>query len=302
MHQLRISDAVGVGDYDTRLACDQSTLFVGVHGYVYSVALNDWSRPRWAAALPKAGYAAVELLTAKGRLYVGSNGRIFELNPSTGAVVHSVSLGSMFGSGDYRPSLVLADPSTLVVGMHGYVYGINTGSFSGSTWDCSLPNGGYHAVDVALRDGRLFAGSNGYVYELTPDRGRVVHQLLVTDSVGAGDYTTTIATDGQTLFAGVHGYVYGVRLGDFSRAAWSANLGGNRYSRVHLSAFDGQLIAGSYGYLYRIEPQDGRLVRSALLASSVGVGDYETRLAHDTEANRLVVGVHGYAYSVDLTP
>jgi len=301
LHQLRVSDAAGVGDYDTRLACDGSTLFVGVHGYVYGVALNDWSRPRWTASLPKAGYTVVELLTASARLYAGSNGRFFELNASTGAVVHSVNLASMFGSGDYRPSLVLANPSTLVVGMHGYVYAINTGSFSGSTWDCSLPNGGYHPVDVAMRDGRLFAGSNGYVYELKPDNGSVVHQLLVTDSVGVGDYTTTVAVDGLTLFAGVHGYVYGVRLGDFSRAAWSTDLVANRYSSVHLSAFDGQLIAGSYGYLYRIDPHDGRLVRSALLASSVGVGDYETRLAQGTDPSRLLVGAHGYAYAAGLT-
>lgn len=296
VHQVTVAEGG-----DTRLAADGQTLYAGVAGRVCAIALADWSRA-WSSSLPKAGDEVVDVLAAGGQLFAGSNGRICRLDPRTGAVVGEVNLASMFGRGDYRPTLVLADPSRLIVGMHGYVYAIDTARFNSPAWECSLPGGGYHPVDILVRDGRLFAGTNGYVYELRPDSGKVRHTLLVTDPVGVGDYTTTLATDGRTLFAGVHGYVYGVRLDDLTRSAWETDLVGNRYTMVHLRAFDGQLIAGSYGYLYRIDPDDGRLVRTALLASAYGVGDYETRLAGTTDPSRLLVGAHGYAYAAGLTP
>ena len=58
----------------------------------------------------------------------------------------------------------------------------------------------------------------------------------------------------------------------------------------------GQLIAGSYGYLYRIDPGTGAVARTALLASAVGVGDYRTRLTVDPDLGVVYAGSHGYAY------
>jgi hypothetical protein len=166
------------------------------------------------------------------------------------------------------------------------------------SWETSLPKSGYHLVEVLLRNGRLYAGSNGYAYQLDAGNGAVRQSLRVVDAVGVGDYTTTLAANDQTLLVGVHGYVYGISLGDWARAAWEANLAGNRYAMVHLALSGNQLLAGSYGYLFRIDPANGTVVRSALLTMSVGLGTYETRVLFDPAGNHVFAGVHGYAYKV----
>ena len=300
LHQLLLTDS-GSADYEIRLATDGQTLFVGVHGYAYGIALGDWSHKAWATSLPKAGYTTVDVLCYGSQLFVGSNGYVYELNPGNGQVVQNKYLLGWFSEpgGDYTIKLA-TNGQTLFVGMHGYMYGVNLGSWSDDAWETSLPDCGYNPVDVLSANNRLFGGSNGYVYELNPDNGQVAHNLLVTDRIGVGDYTTRLAASEQMLFAGTHGYVYGINLGDWSGEAWHADLASDRYQNANVVYWNNQLLAGSYGYVYRIDPANGQVVRSVLLASVIGVGNYETRIVADGAGETLYAGAHGYAYAVNL--
>ncbi|HTZ44043.1 MAG TPA: DUF4157 domain-containing protein [Jatrophihabitans sp.] len=294
---LLVTGAVGVGDYETRLASDGSTIFVGVHGYVYGVRLSAPGQVAWTCSLPKAGYTVVEVLAGNGQAYACSNGYLYELDPGAGSVRRTLQLGSSWGTGDYTAQLALDGTGAILVGMHGYAYRVDAGSF-GQLWDASLPKAGYVQVSVLARNGQVFAGSNGYAYRLDLASGRVLDSLPVTGPVGVGDYTTTLAGGESALYVAAHGYVYAIADSNWSAVAWTANLAGNRYQPAELLAQDGQLLAGSYGYLYRIDPRSGAVLRSSLLASAVGVGDYRTRLVADPDLGVVHVGTHGYAYQV----
>ena len=177
---LLVTGPVGVGDYETRLTTDGTTLFLGVHGYVYGVALSNPSRVAWSCSLPKAGYTVVDVLAGNGRVYACSNGYLYDLNPGDGSIAHTLQLGSSFGTGDYTAQLALDATGSLLVGMHGYAYRVDPRSFR-QTWDCSLPKAGYGQVSVLSRGGQVYAGSNGYAYRLDSSSGAVLNSLLVTD-------------------------------------------------------------------------------------------------------------------------
>lgn len=287
------------GDYETRLTSDGNRVYVGVHGSVFGVNIAHGFGLAWTANLPGADLTAVDVLANGGLLLAGSNGSVHKLNPNTGHVDATVLLGSEVGVGDYSMRLAVTG-STLIAGTHGYVYGVSLPALAKS-WETSLPKAGYHLVEVLLHNGRLYAGSNGYAYQLDAGTGGVQQSLRLVDAAGIGDYATTLAADDQTLFVGVHGYVYGVSLANWSTAAWEANLAGNRYAMVNLALAGNQLLAGSYGYVFRINPASGAVVRSALLTMSVGLGTYETRVTFDPAGNHLFAGVHGYAYKVSTT-
>jgi hypothetical protein len=285
------------GNYETRLASDGNRVYVGVHGSVYGVNVAGGFGLAWTASLPGANLTSVDVLANGAMLLAGSNGAVHKLNPNTGHVETSVLLASKYGIGNYRMRLAVTG-STLIVGSHGWVYGVALPNLA-KTWETSLPQSGYTLVEVLVRNGQLYAGSNGYAYQLHAGTGAVQQSLLLVDPDGIGDYTTTLAADGQNLYAGTHGYVYGIRLADWSREAWTANLAGNRYARVNLALSGNQLLAGSYGYIFRVNPADGTVVRSALLTMGVGdLGEYETRVSFDSAGNHLYAGVHGYAYKV----
>ncbi|MGI8664976.1 MAG: eCIS core domain-containing protein [Jatrophihabitans sp.] len=295
-HSMRVSDTVGVGDYETRLSTNGNILFVGVHGYVYGINLANWTKA-WERGLPSAGYLVVELAYGGGRLYACSNGYLYLLDPASGAVQHSLLLGSRFGTGDYTARLCVVGDAVLI-GMHGYAYLVRAAQFSAAAWECSLPNAGYDKVDVLVLGDRVYAGSSGYAYEIGLNTGRVQQALRVSGPVGVGDYTTTLVAGDAALYVGCHGYVYAIPYGNWSRPAWAANLAGDRYSPANLVSYGGRLVAGSYGYLYRIDPAGGRVLRSTLLTSALGVGDYQVRLVASPQSESLYVGVHGYGYQV----
>ena len=283
------------GDYETRLTSDGNRVYVGVHGSVFGVNIAHFGLA-WTANLPGADLNSVDVLAEGGMLLAGSNGSVHRLNPDTGHVNASLLLGSKGGVGDYSMRLAITG-TTLIAGTHGWVYGVGLPGLAKS-WETSLPKSGYHLVEVLVRNGQVYASSNGYAYQLNAGTGAVQESLRVVDAVGVGDYTTTLAANDQTLFVGTHGYVYGISLTDWSRAAWEANLAGNRYAMVNLALAGNQLLAGSYGYIFRINPTSGAVVRSALLTMSVGLGTYETRVGFDPAGNHLFAGVHGYAYKV----
>ncbi|RRR85969.1 DUF4157 domain-containing protein [Streptomyces sp. RP5T] len=293
LRKLLVTDSIGAGDYDTRLATDGTTLFVGVHGYVYGVNLQTWGKP-WYVSLK--GYAPASVLFDRGRLYAGSNGYVYEIDPVKGSLLHQLLVTDSIGAGDYDTRLA-TDGTTLFVGVHGYVYGVNLQTW-GKPWYVSLK--GYAPASVLFDRGRLYAGSNGYVYEIDPVKGSLLHQLLVTDPIGAGDYDTRLATDGTTLFVGVHGYVYGVNLQTWKQP-WYASLHG--YERVSLALHQQVVVAGSNGYVYEIDPKSGVIRNSNLLTYLIGAGNYDTRVTTGELPEPYVyAGVHGYDNKVLVNP
>jgi hypothetical protein len=245
----------------------------------------------WGTSLPNSGYTAVQTLLAAGRMFVGSNGCVYELDPKTGSVLHSLQLSSVGGA-----TTVATDGTRLYAGVHGYVYGVSLGDWSKYAWYLGVGGtGAYTNVNVLMRGSRLFAASNGYVYEVDPATGNALHSLQLTTFLGGGD--TSIATDGTTLFAGVHGYVYGVSLGDWSKARWNLGVGGlGAYKPVSVRSDGPRLFAGSNGYVYEIDPSSGKQRHGLLLTYIVGVGNFDTDVA--TDGRDLYAGVHGYSYKI----
>ncbi len=296
-HSGAITKSLKVGSGETRLTHDGASLYAGFDGKVARVDPSDWAKPKWSIKLPK-GKGIVSVLAGCGSLYASSNGYVHKLDPSNGKVAKTYQFSSMFGVGDYTARMALQGKN-LIVGSHGYVYAVDTSKFK-AVWSADLSGAGYNPVDVVAHGGYIYAGCNGHAYAIEADHGNVKEHLLVTSKVGVGDYSTRVATDGTTLFVGVHGWAYGIKLNSWKKAKWETDLKGSRWTRVSLAAVDGQLLAGAHGYLYRLDPDSGRLVRSLLMASVVGVGDYQTEFAVDLARHTAFVGVHGYGYAISV--
>ncbi|WP_445078700.1 eCIS core domain-containing protein, partial [Streptomyces hayashii] len=297
VHSLLVTDQLGVGDYTTRLATDGDYLYAGVHGHVYGISLGGgWGKPAWASGVGGLGTPPVDVLAAGGKVFAGSNGYVYQIDPFSGEIVHSLLVTDKIGVGDYTTRLA-TDGTNLYVGVHGYVYGISLdGAWKQPLWNAGVGGPGTPAVDVIVADGYVFAGSNGYVYQIDPPSGKILRSLLVTDKIGVGDYTTTLATNGFNLFAGVHGYVYGISLDNsWNEPLWNAGVGGvGAFYPVSVNVGAGRVFAGSNGYAYEFDPDTGKLLNSLLLTLPVSTGgDYSTTVV--TDGMHVYAGVHGYA-------
>ena len=204
LNRRRLS-RVGV---ETRLATDGTRLFAGLYGSVYAVTIGgDWSKDAWPE-ISLRGYEHVSVLCAGGTLFAGTNGRAYRVDPGSGRTTGDVALASTIGVGNYETRLA-SDGVRLFAGTHGSVYGLPVrGSWTKASWSCSLV--GYGEVDVLVNAGRLYAGSNGYAYEIEPGVATPAHTLLLTYGVGLGDFRTQLSTDGTYLYGGAHGYAYKV--------------------------------------------------------------------------------------------
>ncbi|WP_055524575.1 eCIS core domain-containing protein [Streptomyces graminilatus] len=298
LHSLLVTDKIGVGDYTTRLATDGTNLYAGVHGYVYAIGIGgDWKQPLWGTPVGGLlGTNAVDVMVADGKLFAGSDGYVDQIDPASGKILHSLLVSDRVGVGDYTTRLA-TDGTNLYTGVHGYVYAIGIGD----DWQQPLWNSGVggllgtSAVEVMVDGGKLFAGSDGYVDQIDPASGKILHSLLVTDQVGVGDYTTRLATDGTNLYAGVHGYVYAIGIGDdWQQPLWNSGVGGvQAFKPVSVSVDAGRVFAGSNGYAYEFDPGSGKVLNSLLLTLPVSTGgDYSTEVVAD---GWLYAGVHGFA-------
>ncbi|BBC31175.1 hypothetical protein SGFS_024690 [Streptomyces graminofaciens] len=257
----------------------------------------------WNRRLPNAStsFPAVQIVVAGGKAFTGSNGYVYQIDPTSGKILHSLLVTDKIGVGDYTTRLA-TDGTNLYAGVHGYIYAISIGGdWKQPLW--GTPVGGLlgtNAVDVMVAGGKLFAGSDGYVDQIHPTSGKILHSLLVSDKVGVGDYTTRLATDGANLYAGVHSYVYAISIGgNWKQPLWNSNVGGLLgTSAVEVMVADGKLFAGSNGYVYQVDPTSGKILHSLLVSDQVGVGDYTTRLA--TDGANLYAGVHGYVYAISI--
>jgi hypothetical protein len=285
--------STSVGADEVRLANDGTSVYAGCDGAVARIAADGNSRV-WSTALPSAS-GVVDVVVDGTRLFASSNGYLYLVDTGSGAVINKTMFASIWGTGDYTANLLVVG-GDVIVGSHGYVYRY-AGDTLNQRWECSLSGAGYQQVDVAIVGGTILAGTNGSIYTVDAGSGAQRTGYQVTSPVGVGDYTTQVATDGTTAFVGVHGYVYGVSLANPTATAWTCSLPNARYTVVSVDFEGGRLYAGSYGYLFRLDPSTGQLVRSMQPTSSLGVGDYTTRIAPSLDG-RAIVGIHGYAYGV----
>ncbi len=293
-------------DEDTpdSLATDGQSLFVGFSGRVSAVALDGPWAARWSTALPGSDDEEVCLLVSNGRLFAGSYGFAFELDPASGAVLHSLELPYALRDplANYNTRLG-CDGQTLFVGCHGYVYGVALVDWSQAKWEASVA--GFTQVEVLASDGMLFAGTVAIVYQLDPATGAQMRTLALLDPDDAAllDRAVRMTTDGATLYCGAVGFAYGIDLrSDWSSWKWHVLLRTaddlNRYGVVNLLVEDGRLYAGCNGVVTEITTDSGSVIDSLVLTSSFQTPfpDYRTCLA--STGNGVLVGVHGYAYRV----
>ncbi len=301
LSRLTVQDS---GNHPVLMATDGQSLFVGAAGEVNAVALDDWSRLKWSTWLPGIGKEVVTVLATGGRLFAGSYGYAFELDPSSGAPLHSIELPFPVRDplGNYTTSLA-CDGQTLFVGCHGYVYGVALDNWNQAKWEASVA--GYNRVDVLASNGMLFAGSLAHVYRLDPTSGAQIHTLALLDPEDATllDHSVRLATDGATLYCGAVGFAYAIAsTGDWSSWKWHVMLQGAdrnvRFGVVDLAVQDGRLYAGNNGVVTEMTTDTGLVIDRKVLTSSFQTPfpDYTTRVAPTGEG--VLVGVHGYAYRV----
>jgi hypothetical protein len=308
---------------ETRPATDGTRLFIGIDGGVVALPVGgDWSAGTlWSTLLlntPDRYGSPVSVLVDHGRLYVGTGGGVFELDPATGKVLHQLQLTSLSPSPALETRLS-TDGSTLFAGVHGYAYAVPLSTFAKPTWYTRVGGGGltFPAVTVLAARGTLYVGCDGYAHELDPANGAVRHTLYLPGSGRPGippvrrshraevpsvpsvgsplDYTVQLALGGDRLFAGVHGYVYGVRLDQWSpKTTWYSAVSGHGWEPVSVLVLGDRLFAGSNGYAHQLNTATGLVEHTLELTFLVGLptDDYETRLASDGQY--LYAGVHGY--------
>ena len=278
------------GGYDCRIATDGKTAFVGCHGYVYGVSLDDWTKTKWVTSMRGSAYCMVNVLYANGRLFAGSNTYAMELDPTTGAMKNSIGVSSAVG-----PEVRLAtDGTTLYIGCYGYAYAMRLNDWSKTVWSAGMPHASYSSVTVLSTQGALFAGSNGTAIQLDPATGKRLHDYTVTSAV---DEDVRLASDGKTLAIGCNGYVTGISLADWSRAAYATPLSGVGWKQTDVRYSNNVVYAGSNGYIHRLDPTSGKVLDAILLGYAAGSGDYTEQLALD-DRGRLYIGMHGYVYAM----
>ena len=278
---------------ETHVATDGTTLFVGCYGYAYGIRLNDWSKLGWTTGMTGASYCAVQLLCSNGRLFAGSNSTMHEIDVNDGTRKRSKGLSSSVGSDVH----LATDGKSIFAGCYGYAYCVPVDNWDKLTWTATMTGSTYTSVRLLYAGGRLFAGSNGAAHEMNLATG---DRLRSKDLSKLADQEVHLATDGHTLFAGCHAYAYGLNLSDdWSNLAWTTPMSGKLYDLVELLHYDGQLYAGSNGYILNLEATTGAVIKSFMLASLGGSGDYTATLALDQKSG-LFVGMHGYVYNVTL--
>ena len=268
-----------------------------MRGRVYAVSLADWSKTAWPDPPPLGigNHGAVTVLVADGKLYAGSNGWVYELDPSGGAILHQQELAP---NANGAPTSLATDGSYLYAGVTSHVYAVSLATWT-YRWSqpAKVTDTADLTVNVLAAAGHLYAGTDGTVFELRPADGEIVRQVGLSSLPGSHP-DVRLASDESFLFAGTHGYAYGIALDDWSAYAWYAGVGSAlSYLPVSVASSAGRLFAGTNGYLYDLDPRTGAIRHSLQLTYGIGVGgDYDTSV--QVSGRALYAGVHGYSYRV----
>ncbi|WP_414659960.1 outer membrane protein assembly factor BamB family protein [Horticoccus sp. 23ND18S-11] len=276
------------------LSPDGLTVYVGVEtstggGRIVALSTRDGSS-RWGQ-LGRVLSDPVESSPAvgpDGTVYIGAgNGKLYALNPATGASLWEITLGGFISS---SPAIG-SDGTIYVGGTDGVLHavaptGVARWNFSTGSWIDSSP-----AVGV---DGTIYVGSNdGNLYAVTPagqEKWRFATNGVIFSSPAIGvdgtiyvgsrdqrlyaitpdgtkrwDYVTngpidaspTLGADGTIYFAADRSF-YALRPGDAEeRLRWKADIGSGSISGAAVRA-DGSIIFGAdSGVVRALLPADG---------------------------------------------
>lgn len=165
-------------------------------------------------------------------------------------------------------------------------------------WHGKLEGTTASPVSVLARDGRLYAGADGTVFELDPHTGRTLHSLPLAPAP-PGSSGVSLASDGQRVYAGIAGRVYGIDPDDWSRQAWTSDPVCPGFTGpVGVLVAGGRLFAGSGGCLHELSGATGKSRRSKSVSPAPATPS-AMRLAADGE--RLYAGMSGKAFAVRLS-
>jgi len=243
---------------------------------------------KWYTGLPGSGFEYTDTLLVKARLFAASNGQLYELQPGTGQVVKNATLLTVRDT-----THIASDGKRVFGGVYGNVVAYSIDRWDKLAWRASMPGLTSWPVNLLTVNGRLFAGTNGFVVELDPNTGNKLNTVTVSQAYGA---EVRMASDGTTLFVGSHGYAYGIKLNDVSKVAWTTAMTGASYSSVHVFFANGMLFAGSNGTVHWLDRNSGARSKSLVVSAAV---DEEVHLAL-ADQRMLVAGCHGYAYGIKL--
>jgi len=242
-------------------------LLVGAEA-LYQVASG--ASPQWQATLPNGGGATWPAFV-QGNLFVGSLGRVSWLDPVTGATSAVNTLG---GLGAYEVR-VASDGYRAFAGINGYVVGIELSAFTDVAWKVSLS--GSEVVNVQLGFEGLFAGSDGYVYQINPPDGAVVEKNGLS---GWGHEEVRMVVDGESVYVGSNNRVGRIARRTFGSLAWTTTLGGSSGDVVSVLLAGGKLFAGADNHVYALEMATGAMSTVGTLDGTTGQST-EVRLATD---------------------
>jgi hypothetical protein len=252
----------------------------------------------WASGLDGAANQPVDITLHDGRLYAAAEGRLFELDRTSGRVLRSaVVVRDAEGRPDTR---IAVAGSHIVVACQGYLFGYPVNDWRVRPWQTSVGGSLFAGrTRILVTATSLYCGANGWVYHLDPANGNIRNKLELLHSSGAGNYETRLALSDRMLFAGTHGVAYGIRLSDWSRPAWHVGVGGmiknDPVTMLHTAE---GTFAGSDGYVYRLDPDSGHILDELLLGGRVGVGNYDVWMT--SAPGWLYCGTHGWANGVSL--
>ncbi|KMQ59282.1 hypothetical protein ACM46_19305 [Chryseobacterium angstadtii] len=243
----------------------------------------------WKTSLPGCGNEIVSVLVSNNYIYAGSNGFVYQLDMD-GKVLKTNNLPGR-GHGEIR--LDITD-DYLVVGTTGYVVLISLSDFdnTNANINTSLPGCDTNIVSVFAGNGYIFAGSDGYVYQLS-----LSGELLATNTLpGRGNHEVRLTTTDTYLVAGIYGYITLVLITDFDNTDRNIDISlpGSGYATVSVLSDNNYIYAGSNGYVYQFE-LNGNLIASNNLP---GMDHKEVRLA--LNSTYLIAGTNGYVVLVTL--
>lgn len=286
--------ATGLEDWAIREVFNSSEFLLKRLGSQLSPRVINFSKDQafantWYTDLDNAGWSYADTVLAGDRLFAASNGLAYELRPNNGKVVGVKTIPDASGE-----THIATNGSMLFAGNAGYVSALQLNPSLSPAWKTPLTGLRSLPVRVLYAGGRLFAGSNGAVHEIDPEKGTRLRSLDVSSASGQNVH---LATDGKMLFAGCHGYAYGISLNDWSKVAWTCPMTDASYSNVEVLFDRGMLLAGSNGSVHQVDPGTGKRLHSVGLSAAV---DEEVRMTL-TDQPILVAGCHGWATGIRLS-
>jgi Calcineurin-like phosphoesterase len=250
----------------------------------------------WTTPLPEIGaYATTHLVTAGTAdgapaqlTFASANGVVFVMDGGSGTLLNTNSLPNESGN---EIRLLVANSTLFACSASGYVYSLSLDSNIGLNWS-SLVNSFKTTTNIAFGNGVLYVGYHGDVAIVNASNGSVTtHSSLQWDL----NEEVRLAVNGEYLYAGCYGNVFILDASSLDQTgAGKIDIKGN-LSLFNLLVVNGNLYAGSNGYVYGWNADGSNALGTNDLTGS---GLHEVRLASD--GSYLYVGTNGMIASLDL--